>query len=431
MMNLPSFQEEIKNLRTSRLARNTVWMMIGQIVSYAAQASYFIVLSRLLGVAQFGVLAGAVAFVEIFMPYSSMGSGIVFMRHAGTDSEKSRLYMGHIFLCSLIISGAMIMILWCIAPRLLDSQAAHIVWMASIASCFSAPLTTSISQVFQTYEMPKTMTSFNILNNMMRLFTALGLMVTMHHARAQQWAIADMGVSLVVAFTAVLVVMRHFGFPKISFRLFWRRLAEGFGYSTSLSATSIYNNFDKTVLSHYGMNAVNGFYSLAYRVTNLATMPSYSIERASIPQMFQKAQKDLKEFRAYGHTLIGRSAILGAIISILLFLVAPVLPHIVGPSFLTSVLVLRWICLLPLFRSIHEIAGSMLTAASLQRYRLAAQFFVAGLALGLDLWWIPKFGWLGAAWASLTSDGALAIVCFALVQLVLSPSQRMNSKKIA
>jgi O-antigen/teichoic acid export membrane protein len=419
-MNLSVIQQEIRKIQTSRLARITGWMMLGQILSYGAQAGYFIVLSRLLGVAQFGVLAGAVAFVQIFMPYGSMGSGIVFMRHASTNREKSQLYIGHIFLCSLAISGAIIVALWLAAPHVLNGEAASIVWMASVSSCFAAPLTIAISQVFQTYEMPKTMTSFNILNNTGRLIAALGLLAILHHAQARQWAMADMCVSLFVALTAALVVIRHFGTPKVSLPLFWQRLAEGFGYSTSLSASSIYNNFDKTVLSHYGMNVANGFYSLAYRVTNLATMPSYSIEMAAIPQMFQRAQSDPRRFRAYGYSLIRRSAFLGAVVSVVLFFAAPILPHIVGSDFQASIRVLRWICLLPLFRSVHEIAGSMLTTAGFQRYRLGAQFSVAALTLGLDLWWIPRLGWLGAAWASLASDGALAVACFLLVPVAMS-----------
>jgi O-antigen/teichoic acid export membrane protein len=419
-MNLSLIQQEIRKIRSSRLARTTGWMMLGQILSYGAQAGFFIVLSRLLGVAQFGVLAGAVAFVQIFMPYGSMGSGIVFMRHAGTDRSKCQGYLGHIFLCSLAVSGALILALSMAAPHLLNGQAARIVWMASISSCFATPLTVSISQVFQTYDMPKTMTSFNILNNTARLLAALGLMAMLHHARAWQWAMADMCVSLGVVAAAAIVVIRQFGAPRFSVRLFGRRLLEGFGYSTSLSASSIYNNFDKTVLSHYGMNVVNGFYSLAYRVTNLATMPSYSIEMAAIPRMFEKAKDNRQEFRAYGHGLIRRSALLGGVVSITLFLSAPILPHIVGSGFQASVSVLRWLCLLPLFRSVHELAGSMLTAAGFQRYRVGAQFSVAALALGLDLWWIPRFGWSGAAWASLAADGALAVACYILVQIAMS-----------
>jgi Na+-driven multidrug efflux pump len=45
-----------------------------------------------------------------------------------------------------------------------------------------------------------------------------------------------------------------------------------------------------------------------------------------------------------------------------------------------------------------------------QRYRTAAQFGIAALNIVLNLWLIPGHGWLGAAWASVVSDGSLGIL---------------------
>jgi O-antigen/teichoic acid export membrane protein len=42
--------------------------------------------------------------------------------------------------------------------------------------------------------------------------------------------------------------------------------------------------------------------------------------------------------------------------------------------------------------------------------RTAAQVTVALVNLLLNLWWIPVFGWIGAAWSSLASDGLLAVL---------------------
>lgn len=395
-------------------------MMLGQVASYAAQAAYFVVVSRLLGVAQFGVLAGAVAFVNIVAPYGSMGSGIVFMNHVSEDRANCRAYMGHVFLSSLTISGVLILALLIVAPHFLDRQAAVIAWMVAVSTCFSTPLTASLSQIFQTFKMPRAMSAFSVLNNTIRLLAALALKLSLHHAHARIWALTDMCVSLFVAAIAILIIIKRFGAPRFSIRLLVKHIPEGFGYSSSLSAGAIYNNFDKALLSHYGMTVADGFYTLAYRITTLATMPSYAIEMAAIPRMFEKAHDRASELRAFGQALVKRTALMGALVSVLLFLAAPVIPYIVGADFGPSVLVLRWLCLLPLFRSIHEITGSMLTASGHQKYRVAAQFLVAGVALALDLWLIPHYGWPGAAWASLAADGLLAATCYALVKFVLS-----------
>ena len=424
------FKREIKKIRSNSLAKNTGWVLLGQVSSYATQAAYFVVLSRLLGVTQFGILAGAVAFVGILAPYGSMGSGIVFMHHVSAGRENCQLYMGNVFLSSMFVSGFLIFGLWLMAPHVLDRQGASIVWMVAIASCLCSQLIVSISQIFQTFEMPKKMMAFNVINNTMRLLAAIAFKVFARVVHARQWAMADMSISLLIAVASIFVVVRHFGIPRFSIRLFFRRIAEGFGYAISLSASAIYNNFDKTLLSHYAMNVANGIYSLAYRITNLATMPSYAIEMAAVPRMFQKAAGSMREFQAYGHALLKRSIASGAVVSVILYVCAPVIPCFVGSRFQSSVLALRWLCLLPLFRSVHEIAGSMLTASGHQRYRVMAQFTVAGLNLILDVWLIPSHGWLGAAWASLATDAVLALVCYTAIKSIISRALRKEEQNI-
>jgi O-antigen/teichoic acid export membrane protein len=91
-----------------------------------------------------------------------------------------------------------------------------------------------------------------------------------------------------------------------------------------------------------------------------------------------------------------------------MFFAAPVIPHIVGASFTKSVSALQWLCLLPVFRSLHLGAGDTLTGAGYQRYRTVAQIGAAALNFALNLWLIPAYSWHGAAWASLLTDGSLA-----------------------
>ena len=52
----------------SRLARNAGWMFLGQGVSFAVQACYFILLARLLGADQYGIFVGAAAAVSLAEP---------------------------------------------------------------------------------------------------------------------------------------------------------------------------------------------------------------------------------------------------------------------------------------------------------------------------------------------------------------------------
>jgi len=101
-----------------------------------------------------------------------------------------------------------------------------------------------------------------------------------------------------------------------------------------------------------------------------------------------------------------------------LWAVALILPRLLGPSFAESTWALRWLCLLPLARALQWSAGDALTGANLQRYRFCTQIVAAALNLSLNLVLIPRYGWHGAAWSSVATDGLLAGMNWAVLLAV-------------
>jgi len=170
------------------------------------------------------------------------------------------------------------------------------------------------------------------------------------------------------------------------------------------------------MLSHYGMNAATGIYAMAYRAVDVATIPIFSIRDAAMPRFFRNGREGIRGSASLAKSLLGRTMLIGLASALLLFLVAPLIPLIVGPDFADSVSALRWLCLIPFFRSVHQITGCALTGAGLQRYRTSAQLVAAAFNFALNLWLIPIYGWLGAAWASLITDGGLGLMSWLLMK---------------
>src|ERR1700722_20178901 len=92
------FSSGTRKLAASALARNAGWVFGGQIASLGVQAGYFVLLARLLGSSQYGILAAAAALVNIMSQYSGMGSGILFLRYVSPDHKRFREYWGNILL---------------------------------------------------------------------------------------------------------------------------------------------------------------------------------------------------------------------------------------------------------------------------------------------------------------------------------------------
>jgi O-antigen/teichoic acid export membrane protein len=246
------------------------------------------------------------------------------------------------------------------------------------------------------------------LTNIARLAIAAGMVLVLHHATVRQWVMASLFVSCLSAAMALVLVTTRLGWPKFDLRLLRARALEGVGFSFAASTTSVYNDIDKAMLSRYGMLAANGIYSMAYRVIDMSCTPIRALQAAAFPRFCQSGRNGARGSMAFTRKLLGKTLPFGLLAAVVMFVAAPIIRHIVGRSFASSVSALRWLCLLPVFRSLHLGAGDTMTGAGYQRYRTAAQLCAAGLNFGLNLWLIPAFSWHGAAWASLLTDGSLA-----------------------
>jgi O-antigen/teichoic acid export membrane protein len=273
-----------------------------------------------------------------------------------------------------------------------------------------------ISQVFQAFEQLKMTVIITLLTSVFRLIAVECLAFYIHHVTAWQWALSSMIVSIVAAISASMIVMARYGSPQFSPRILLLRLSEGLGFSFCGSSQSTYNDLDKTMLSHYGMNIANGLYTMAYRIVDVANIPITALDAAALPRYFRQSKEGIANVTSLAVRLAKRAALLGIVMSCCLFISAPLIPRIVGNGFMGSVMALRWLCIIPVFRGIHQLTGSAITGMGFQRYRTTAQFSAAILNLGLNLWLIPQYGWHGAAWGSVTTDGALAIANWSMLQ---------------
>ena len=97
---------------------------------------------------------------------------------------------------------------------------------------------------------------------------------------------------------------------------------------------------------------------------------------------------------------------------------APLVPHILGRQYADVTEALRWLALLPALKTLHFFTADALTGADHQGTRSLIQIGVAAFNVLVNLWIIPAYGWRGAAWSSIASDGLLALSLLVTVTLL-------------
>lgn len=401
-------------------------MFFGQGLSVVCQGAYFILLARLLGSTQFGIYVGAVAMVSMISQYSTLGSYSVFLRYVCPDPQNFALYWGNVLVTTLTLGSIFVALLTWIVPYVAHSYSWKMVAYVAIGDCLCAQLTIAAGAVFQGFERMHITAALNLLTNLLRVVLAGLMFWRIHRATAQQWVVAALIVSLFAVSAALVMVTYRFGKPAFSLHLLRQRTGEGFIFALSYSTGAMYNNIDKAMLGHYGMNPANGVYTMAYRVVDVATMPFNSIQAAAFPSFFRKGVEGVHSTKKYAIAIVKRTVPIALLSTAAMLVVAPIIPHLLGRSFSESVSALRWLCLLPVFRSLHFSPGDALTASGHQKLRLSTQAAVSAFNFGVNLYLIPRYGWLGAAWSSLATDGLLAILNWTVLLLVCPDVRGVN-----
>jgi O-antigen/teichoic acid export membrane protein len=405
----------LRALKASKLARNAGWMFAGQGMSFVIQGVYFIVLARLLGSLQYGILAGATALVAAVSQFSTMGSGLLLMRYVSPDHGRFREFWGNVLLSTALFGSLLVVGLHVGARWIIGADGARIILVLAIADCLFAQLTTAASQVFQAFEKMRITAGLNLITNLSRLILASALFFLLGRSTARQWAFASRAVT---GFAAVLTVTVRFGRPSFNPLLLLNRIREGFIFAVSGTTTSVYNDIDKVMLGHYGMTVANGIYAMAYRIVNIATMPVMSIQAAAFPRFFREGVHGVTATEVLAKRILKRTVALGGFSAIAMYMTAPLIPYFVGRDFEASVGALRWLCLIPIFRAMHVGAGDAMAGAGYQSYRLASQLVAAAGNFLMNLVLIPRYSWLGAAIASLVTDGSLAVMSWSVLLLL-------------
>src|SRR3954451_12507042 len=104
----------IDKARSSPLAKNTLWMFLGQALRIIVQAVYFIVIARLLGPAQYGAFVAVVALVAILAPFATLGFGNLLVKNVVRDRSTFAVCWGNALLVAAVsaslLFGAVLML---------------------------------------------------------------------------------------------------------------------------------------------------------------------------------------------------------------------------------------------------------------------------------------------------------------------------------
>jgi O-antigen/teichoic acid export membrane protein len=411
-----------------KIQHSAAWMLLGKTMDFGLQAIYFVLLARLLGVLEYGIFAGAYALVNTVTPYSALGAAMLFLRHLAVNRDEASVYWGNALLTTsgfTLVASLLVAVMGFGFHRIAHPA---MILVLLVANCFCLQITTLGSTMLFALGDARAAATMNLLTNLSRLLVVITMKIALTHATALQWSVGVLAGSVGAAAILHYRVLRQTRRATYDLRLLRCRMSEGLGFSFAGTTEAVNNDLDKIMLSYYGMNLQNGFYTLAYRIIDFATSPIGALTTAVMQRHFVLSPQGVRPVLRLALKSLWIGCALGLVIAAGVLAISPLLPLVAGRDFSDATRVLKLLCWLPLIRAGHQMCGSAVTGLGHQNWRTAAQFVVAMLNVGLNWVWIPRFGWHGAVWSTLASDGLLFVLNGTLlVALALQLLQRESA----
>ena len=394
-------------LKSRGLLRDTTHLSLGQGFRLVIQAAYFVLIARTLGPDAYGAFVTVVAMAALLGPFSGLGTATLFVKNVRSGKRAASICWGNGILLT-VVSGTLLSVLGVGLSAVLHLKT---VPFAVTIVCFADLVLLKVTELaafgFAALDQMKQTSIQNVVVSLLRLGGIIILVVTVHPVTLDLWVLTYLLTTLLGTLYALNKGGQVWGRPMVDLRALREDAAEGVFFSVAGSATTIYNDIDKIMLSRLADLAATGVYSAAYRVIDVTMTPVRSLAAAAYPHFFRKGLDGMARTYPYALSLIAKTSIYGAMASAGLWLAAPILPYILGNQYQAVVPAVRWLALIPLLRCIHSFMADSLSGAGLQRMRTGIQVLVALINIGLNVVILPRYSWRGAAWTSLGCDGLL------------------------
>jgi O-antigen/teichoic acid export membrane protein len=403
----------------STLARNTLWMSFGQGLRLIIQAAFFAVIARSLGAANYGAFVGVAAFVGIAYPFGSLGSANIMVRDVARDSSSFATSYGAALFRTLLFGSSLVALIIALSHFALPHDIPRrLIVIIAFSDILGLNFILLSAVAFQSFERMNWTSGIHVLTSTSRLIAALILIYIHPKPSALQWGYAYMFSTILVMIVAFCMVIVKLGWPRIVFWSSWAVLREGSYFAAALSAQTIYNDLDKTMLARLGTLEAAGIYGAAYRLVEVSFSPVFALLSAAYPKFFRVGMQGIWASVGYAKSLLLRAFSFSLVVCVVLILGAGLVPIVLGVQYAHAAEALRWLAVIVPLRTIHAFLSDVLTSVDRQGLRTLIQVGVALVNATINLWAIPAYSWKGASVSSVISDALLALAVGTAVWII-------------
>jgi len=429
---------------SSRIRRNLGYKLLGTVAEKGLRLGLTMVAARLLGTAAWGRYGYALALSALLVQLSDMGLNLFLAREiARDDLDMERAdFVGQVYALKALLSVGYLLAMGALCLAHLDEP----VVAGAIALCALAALgnagVEALLHLFRGVQdlalEARTVTAYSAAQLTLGL-AALGTAALLFErsfaaspgepgeAACLLLYCAALALASVVAVAVALRLARRIVRPRfaLSAPLARRFVRDVLPLGIAIVASLIYFRIDVPMIRWLRGDVDTGLYTAGYKVLEYGALAPAMMMAATFPALSEAIARDPTGARSLHRTALGWLVAAGSAGTLILWLAAdPIILLLYGERFADCAPILRALAPCVLLTFVNFLLTHMLVALGLVRQQMVISLGLIGLNIGLNLWWIPLWGGVGAAWATAVTELALLACCVPLVWGGLARAER-------
>jgi len=396
-MNIEQTQPEEKSVARV-IARNTAFMLGGQIIMKILAFIFNIYMVRTLGDIQYGRYTAALAYIGIFAQFTDLGMSVYAVREMARIKENIAWMVPNIIALRVVLSSiAMILIplsAWLVGHN------SYMVLGIALASCglllfaFQGPL----DAVMIAEERLDFASAFRLLNQL--VFIAVGTILLLMGGGYIGLLIAWLAGILAMGLASHYVVRKilRIKFDRYNIKRWWSILHKSLPFAVTGLTAELVRRFDIVFMTFVLHEAAIGWYGVPINLILMMLIMAQSMGMSIYPTL-------VKEYDS------GRGSIQKTVQNSIRYLLIVSLPMAVGGSiladqiiiilydveFVNSIVLMQILVWAMPFMFIAEILGRAISTMHLETLAAKLSFVVMTVSIIANIVLILKFGVIGAA----------------------------------
>ena len=411
--------ESYKKVRFAKLTKDTSIVTIGMGFRAISQGLVFIIIARSMGESGYGAFVSIVAIAGMLSGLVGFGSHVLLTRDTAINNKQFHQAWGNT-LISTAISIPFLFSIYLVSASLILPET--ISWKPiiffGIADIIFWPLNNICVSAYQGFgRMGRTsrMILVPVLSRFMVALLFLWLTWFSEFNQLLTWSL----LYLLSAFFATTYtqwkVYMDIGRPSFPSYVSIDRIKEGLPFAIWASSDKLYIDADKVMLARMTDLDVTGVYSAAHRLVDLFLLPIQSLISAATPLFFQEGGKGIRYSLSLSVQLIKIPIIYSLLVSVVIYLIADLIPFILGEGYKESVDIIRFLAWMPMIILPKIFLQSVLASTGLQKIGMLIIIAGAIVNIIINLLLIPDFSWIGAAIATYIAEISMSALMVIII----------------